>query len=56
VLGSKIYLPSCVRVIFTQETGHSKGAQAISNHKLAQVIPKKPKSHSPFDDSGVAII
>jgi hypothetical protein len=56
LLGSKIYFHSLVSVIFTQETGHSKGAQAISKPRLAQVIPKNHKSHSQFEERGVAII
>ncbi|MDP2395819.1 MAG: hypothetical protein Q8S84_09240 [bacterium] len=43
-------LPSFVVIIFTQATGHSKGAQVIINPKEALVIHHVPKSFSQVAD------
>ena len=44
-----------MRAIFTAETGHSKGAQAIRSPREAPVIPQKPSSFVPSDENTVAI-
>jgi hypothetical protein len=56
VVGLKIIFPSSKRASLHQETGHSKGVQAIKSQRLAQTIHQNHKSFFEFEDKTVQMI